>query len=147
MTAAATGTIEVFYSYAHADEELRNELDKHLSLLRRQGVIAGWHDRQISAGKQWAQDIDAHLNSAQILLLLISADFLASDYCYSVEMQVVVCARGAGNLLALHAWLSMRLGDLSRGAYETGSRSRSIAVMAASICLRERVNGAKKKSM
>ena len=87
MTAAATGTIEVFYSYAHEDEELRNELDKHLSLLRRRGVIAGWHDRQISAGREWMQDIDAHLNSAQIILLLISADFLASDYCYSIEMQ------------------------------------------------------------
>src|SRR5690242_9935490 len=78
---------EVFYSYAHKDEALREELETHLSMLRRQGHISGWYDRNIDAGIEWAQEIDEHLNTAQIILLLISADFLASDYCYSVEMQ------------------------------------------------------------
>lgn len=78
--------IEVFYSYAHEDEALRVELEKHLSALKRQKLIDGWHDRRISAGQQWADEIDAHVNSADIILLLVSPDFLASDYCYEIEM-------------------------------------------------------------
>ena len=78
--------VEVFYSYAHEDEAFRKELEKHLSLLQRQGVISVWHDRQIVPGTDWAQAIDEHLERASIILLLISADFLASDYCYGVEM-------------------------------------------------------------
>jgi hypothetical protein len=77
----------LFYSYAREDEALRRELEKHLSILHRQGLISSWHDRQVAAGQDWAKDIDAHLNSATLILLLISADFLASNYCYSVEMQ------------------------------------------------------------
>ena len=88
--------IEVFYSYAHRDEPLRTELDKHLSLLERQGVIAGWHDRRITAGTEWAGAIDAHLQRAQIILLLVSADFLASDYCYDVELQRAMARHEAG---------------------------------------------------
>lgn len=78
---------EVFYSYAHKDERWRQKLDTHLSLLKRQGLISSWHDRRIVAGMDWAHEIDTHLNSAAIILLLISADFLASDYCYGIEMQ------------------------------------------------------------
>ena len=88
--------IEVFYSYTHADEPLRNALDNHLSLLRRQGVIAGWHDRRITAGTEWAGAIDAHLRRAQIILLLVSADFLASDYCYDVELHQAMARHEAG---------------------------------------------------
>jgi tetratricopeptide (TPR) repeat protein len=79
--------LEVFYSYAPEDEGFQRELAKHLTLLQRQGQIAGWHHRDISAGTDWAKETHEHLNSAQIILLLISTDFLASDYCYSVEMQ------------------------------------------------------------
>src|SRR5260370_19839659 len=79
--------ITLFYSYAHEDELLRNELEKHLSLLRRQSLITEWHDRQILAGEEWAHDIDQHLEVASIILLLVSPDFLASDYCYDVEIQ------------------------------------------------------------
>jgi DNA polymerase III delta prime subunit len=79
--------IPIFYSYARADERLRQHLEKHLSLLRQQGIISEWHHRQILPGAEWAQDINAHLNIASIILLLISPDYLASDYCYSTEMQ------------------------------------------------------------
>lgn len=78
--------IEIFFSYAHEDEELRDELAKHLSILKRQGKITAWYDRDITAGSEWAGAIDDHLNSADIVLLLISPDFIASDYCYDVEM-------------------------------------------------------------
>src|SRR6266567_4988533 len=79
--------VEVFYSYAHKDASWRNELEKHLSLLHRQGLITAWHDRHILPGTDWAQAIDEHLERASVILLLISADFLASDYCYGLEMQ------------------------------------------------------------
>ena len=79
--------VELFYSYAHEDEQLRDELSKHLSILQRQGILSAWHDREITAGSEWKGEIDAHLESAQVILLLISADFLASDYCYDVEMK------------------------------------------------------------
>lgn len=79
--------ITVFYSYAHQDEPFRKELEKHLSLLRRQGLITEWHDRQILAGTDWEQAIDSHLTAASVILLLISASYLASDYCYGIEMQ------------------------------------------------------------
>src|SRR5450755_906000 len=79
--------VSMFISYAHEDEPLRSEWQKHLSLLQRQGLISTWQDRQITAGTKWAQEIDEHLKSASIILLLVSADFVASDYCYGVEMQ------------------------------------------------------------
>ncbi len=81
-----TQGITLFFSYSHQDETLRDELDKHLSLLERQGVLSSWHDRQIVPGSEWAGQIDQHLEQAQIILLLISADFLASDYCYGREL-------------------------------------------------------------
>jgi TIR domain len=90
MNAEPTGpgenSIEIFYSYAHEDEALRKELEKHLVSLQRQGIIAGWHDRLISAGTEWEHEIDSHLNTAGIILLLISSSFIASKYCYSIEM-------------------------------------------------------------
>jgi len=79
--------IEVFFSYSHKDEEMRDELEKHLSILEHRGLISAWHDRKIDAGEEWKGEIDEHLNSAQIILLLISADFLASKYCYDIEMK------------------------------------------------------------
>ena len=79
--------IDIFYSYAHKDEKYREQLEKHLSILKREGVIRGWHDRQIGAGTEWQNAIDDRMESARIILLLVSSDFLASDYCYDIEMQ------------------------------------------------------------
>ena len=76
----------VFMSYSHTDEQLRDELEKHLAGLRRQGVITTWHDRRIGPGEELHGQISAQLDAADIILLLISADFLDSDYCYDVEM-------------------------------------------------------------
>lgn len=77
---------KLFFSYSHKDEELRNELEVHLAMLQRQGLITAWHDRRISAGKDIYSEISAELESADIILLLVSAHFLASDYCYEKEM-------------------------------------------------------------
>jgi hypothetical protein len=79
--------IEVFFSYSHKDEPLRDELEKYLSKLKRQKLISAWYDRKIGAGVEWKGQIDGHLDSARIILLLISADFLSSDYCYDIEMK------------------------------------------------------------
>jgi tetratricopeptide (TPR) repeat protein len=79
--------LELFYSYSHKDEELRDQLDNHLAMLKRDGVISGWHDRRISAGQEWDGEIDEHLSSAEIILLLVSADFLTSNYCYDIEVK------------------------------------------------------------
>ncbi|MFH7026017.1 MAG: TIR domain-containing protein [Heteroscytonema crispum UTEX LB 1556] len=86
MSMTSTKAIEVFFSYAPEDEKMRGQLEKHLSLLKRQEVITGWHDRKIGAGKEWKNEIDRHLNTARIILLLVSADFIALDYCWDVEV-------------------------------------------------------------
>ncbi|NUO79752.1 leucine-rich repeat domain-containing protein [candidate division KSB1 bacterium] len=79
--------VRVFISYAHKDERLCNELIVHLKLMQRQGVIATWYDRKIEAGENWKEKIDENLERAEIILLLVSPHFMASDYCYEKEMQ------------------------------------------------------------
>ncbi|HQT53440.1 MAG TPA: toll/interleukin-1 receptor domain-containing protein [Phenylobacterium sp.] len=76
----------VFFSYPHADEAMRDQLEKQLAMLRRQKVIETWHDRRIGAGQNLDHEIDDHIERDEIILLLVSADFLASDYCYDREM-------------------------------------------------------------
>jgi tetratricopeptide (TPR) repeat protein len=88
--------VEVFYSYAHEDEKLRDELKKHLSNLKRQGVITDWYDRDISAGTEWNDEIEKHLNSAKVILLLISPDFMDSDYIHQVEVKRAMERHEAG---------------------------------------------------
>ena len=78
--------ISLFFSYSHRDESLRNELETHLSVLKRQGVIQTWHDRRITAGSEVDSSISENLENARIILLLVSSYFLASDYCYDIEM-------------------------------------------------------------
>lgn len=86
-TTVPAKSVEIFYSYAHEDERLRKKLETHLSLLKQEGLITGWYDREIRAGVEWAHEIEAHLRSAHIILLLVSPDFMASSYCYSIEMK------------------------------------------------------------
>jgi len=76
----------VFISYAHADEAYRNQLDKQLAILQRAGIVETWHDRRLVPGEEWDHGIRAELDAAQIILLLVSADFLASDYVHDVEI-------------------------------------------------------------
>src|SRR5437588_11052637 len=78
--------IRIFYAYAREDEVLRDELEQHLSVLIRQNRIINWYDRKISAGSEWGAEIASNLNTSDIVLLLVSPAFIASDYCYGIEM-------------------------------------------------------------
>lgn len=80
----------LFFSYSHKDEKLRDELEKHLSILKRQGVLDVWHDRRIDVGSNINNEINIHLRNADVILLLVSSDFLASDYCYEKEMKFAI---------------------------------------------------------
>ena len=88
--------VEVFISYSHRDDEFRAQLETHLALLKRSGAVKTWHDRRIGAGQEWSNEISEHLESADLILLLISADFLASDYCYDIEMKQALKRHEAG---------------------------------------------------
>ncbi len=77
----------LFFSYSHKDESLRDELETHLKLLQRQSVISTWHDRKILPGNEWDHEINQHLERAKIILLLISSDFIASEYCWEKEVK------------------------------------------------------------
>jgi hypothetical protein len=113
-----TKPVELFYSYSHKDEPLREKLEKHLKILERQGYLKAWHDRDIEAGSEWGDQIDEHLTSAAIILLLISADFIASDYCYANEMQRAMQRHNAGEarvipvILRRCLWQSAPFGGL-----------------------------------
>lgn len=89
-------SIEVFFSYSHKDEKLRDGLATHLTMLERDGVIKAWYDRDIGAGTEWDGAINAHLDSAQVILLLISPDFLASKYCWDTEVKRAIERHEAG---------------------------------------------------
>ena len=102
--------VNLFFSYSHKDEDLRNELEIHLSPLKRQGVIDTWHDRRIPAGKDFGSEISEHLETSQIILLLISPYFIGSDYCYEAEMIRALELNNSGKarvipVILLSSWL------------------------------------------
>jgi hypothetical protein len=110
--------VEVFYSFAEIDAPLLEQLEHHLSLLRHEGYISTWHHRQIPAGGDLQEELDVHLNTASLILLLISSDFLASNYCYKREMQQALQrhethqARVAPIIVRPVDWQSAPFGDL-----------------------------------
>jgi hypothetical protein len=88
--------VDLFISYASADRELQGELAKHLSGLRNLGIIKDWFNGDIVEGKEWKPELLHHLNTAHIILLLVSADFVASKFCYQIEMQRALERHNAG---------------------------------------------------
>jgi TIR domain-containing protein len=90
-------SLQVFISYSHKDKELRGELDNHLSTLKRNNVITTWHDVMIEPGTNWKDSIAGHLDKSQVVLPLISSDFIASDYCYCEEMSRAYARADAGD--------------------------------------------------
>lgn len=97
----ATESVSLFISYSHKDDELRKELATHLMPLRRQGLISTWYDRMIEPGSRWDEAIKAQLMAADIILLLLSADFIASDYCADVEIQAAMDRHLSGDAVVI----------------------------------------------
>lgn len=91
----------LFFSYSHKDEALRDQLEVHLAMMKRQGLIESWHDRRIDAGSDFNESISSNLEAADIILLLVSPDFLASEYCYEKEMMRAMERHAAGDAVVL----------------------------------------------
>jgi TIR domain len=79
--------LKVFISYSHKDDVYRQRLEEYLAMLRNGQYVQDWNDRNISAGEDWRNSIDRNLEDADIILLLVSASFLASPYCYNIEFK------------------------------------------------------------
>ncbi|WP_299111927.1 toll/interleukin-1 receptor domain-containing protein [uncultured Winogradskyella sp.] len=79
--------LKIFFAYSRKDNDLRSRLETHLYLLKRQEYIESWYDGEILPGQNWNEKIKHALGTANIILLLISVDFIASDYCYDIEMK------------------------------------------------------------
>lgn len=100
-------SVSLFYSYAHEDRSLREQLEKHLKLLQRQGLLSSYHDRGVAAhGDRSADESDDYLEGADLILLLISKDFLASDGCFNVEMERALARHHAGEAQVVPILLS-----------------------------------------
>jgi hypothetical protein len=91
------GAVQAFISYSHKDEALLNLLRDHLAPLRRRGLIVDWHDRRILPGDRWDREISDHLEGCQLVLLLLSASFFASDYIDGAEMAAALRRHAAGS--------------------------------------------------
>ena len=93
--------IEIFFSYAHEDEALMDEVRRQLILYDRQKIIRKWHDREILPGQEWKQRIDERLRSSRIILLFISSRFIESRYCYEVEMKEALRRHESGEAVVI----------------------------------------------
>ena len=93
---ATTGTVHLMCSYSHRDAVLLDELQMHLAPLKREGLISTWFDGEIPAGSEWSAEITLEMERADIILLLVSAPFIASEYCYGVEMRAALRRHEAG---------------------------------------------------
>ena len=110
--------VRAFVSYSHKDERLRAELDTHLKLFSRTGKLDLWTDRRIGSGTEWKGQIDENLERADLILLLVSADFMGSDYCYDIEMTRALERHDANEarvvpiIVRQVAWHSAKFGKL-----------------------------------
>jgi hypothetical protein len=93
--------VRVYCSYSHNDERLLNQLEPHLKVLQRQGIIEAWTDKRIVPGDTWADRIDEKLERADLILFLVSSDFIASDYCYDIEVKRALERHASGQGLVI----------------------------------------------
>jgi hypothetical protein len=111
-------TWRVFYSYSHRDGELRDRLGTYLAPLKYHNKIEEWNDRKIEPGADRSKEISAQLASANLVLLLVSADFLASEYCFGVEVETALDRLKRGEvkvvpvLLKVCLWQELRFSEL-----------------------------------
>jgi hypothetical protein len=117
---------KLFISYSHQDERHRKLLEIHLASLLREGAIKIWHDLKIVPGEHWHLSIGDSLDSADCVLLLVTPDFLASDYCYSIEMKQALKMHREGRIIVIPVivrpvdWQHTPLGELQ--ALPTGAK-------------------------
>ena len=88
--------LNIFFSYAHEDEDLMNDVRRQLIVYERNGRILKWHDRMIPPGTKWRNQIDGRLKTAEIVLLFMSPHFIESRYCYEIEGTVALERHEAG---------------------------------------------------
>ncbi len=93
--------VRIFISYSHADENYRHEFGKHLESLKHQKIVEIWHDRSITPGQEWSDSINTELNRSDIILLLISSDFISSNYCYEIEMNLAISRHESGDAVVI----------------------------------------------
>ena len=110
--------VKIFISYSHADQELRKKLEDHLSWLKHSEQITVWHDEEIPAGANREDQINTHLNEADLILLLISPSFMASEDCWHKEARTALARYKAGMawvipiILRPVNWKNTPLGEL-----------------------------------
>lgn len=85
--APGTTALRLFVSYSHADEALKNDILKHIEPLKQLNLVESWHDRKLLAGEDWEKSISNNLENADIILLLVSIDFINSKYCFDIELE------------------------------------------------------------
>lgn len=100
------GPIELFISYARSDTDACLELVGHLSLLERQGLVRTWYDAKLRPGEDWGQAIHHRMQAANVILLLISKNFLASDFCFGLELQQAMLRHARGETVVIPLMLS-----------------------------------------
>lgn len=137
--------IEIFFSYAHEDEDLMNIVRRQLILFEREGIIVKWHDRMILPGQEWEGIIDERINRAKIILLFVSSYFIESKYCYNTEMKVALERHEAGDAIVIPIilracpWQNSSLGKLQalpkdgKPLNEWGNRDKAALNVAESI--------------
>lgn len=96
-----TTAIELFYSYSHKDKQLCDLLETHLKALQRSGLIRSWYDRKINPGTEWSEQIQQAMERAGIILLLVSPDFMESDYCYEIELPFAMKRHESGDAIVI----------------------------------------------
>jgi hypothetical protein len=113
-----TRPIVIFFSYAHEDEALMNDVRRQLTGFDRRKIICKWYDRQIMPGQEWEGQINRHLREADIILLFISAYFIESKYCYDIEMNEALRRHDSGEarvipvILRSCLWQEERIGNI-----------------------------------
>jgi len=93
--------VKIFFSYSHKDEQLCLELQKHLGPLKRAQIISHWYDREIKPGTDWDHNIKSNIKESDIILFLISPDFLNSDYIYENEIRQAIEQHNLGKSIVV----------------------------------------------
>ena len=109
---------QVFISYSHNDKKWRDDLDMHLKPYLRGGSIVSWSDQQIVPGSNWFREIQSALTNSKIAVLLVSPDFLASDFIHEHELGPLLKEAEQGGVKIL--WVPIRNSAYKRTPLRAG---------------------------